>query len=154
MKVIELSQGYETLVDDEDYESLPKSGWYVRKGSGGKVYAERHFGSQTRLMHNVLMGGRGVDHINGSGLDNQRSNLRFATQSQQGANRRVVKAASGFKGVFKYGNRWRAEITCQYKVYRSEKYKYPQEAALAYDKLATDLFGEFAATNKILGLLL
>lgn len=104
------------------------------------------------LMHRLVMGfpsGRQVDHINGDGLDNRRSNLRLASMSQQQMNRTATGwGRSGYKGVTFHGatGLWMARCTkdgkCQ-TVYR----KSVEEAAKAYDQLARQTFGEFARLN-------
>ena len=52
-------------------------------------------------MHNLLLGTREVDHINGNGLDNRRCNLRRADRFQQAYNRPTQrnKKSAGIKGV-------------------------------------------------------
>src|SRR3990167_8936868 len=85
-----LSQRIYTLVDDEDYERLNKFNWILKKsGTEGLVYAQTTFQLQRLIL--PCPKGKVVDHINGNGLDNRRSNLRIASKSQSVQNRRTSK---------------------------------------------------------------
>jgi len=57
--------------------------------------------------------------------------------------------SSGFKGVSKHGNNWRAEITCDGIKYRLGTYKTKEKAADAYNLGALKYFGKDAFLNKI-----
>ena len=93
----------------------------------------------------------GIDHIDWNGLNNQSSNLRLCSTSQNGANKRKNegKYSSQFKGVtwFKLANKWKADIQCNKKVFTLVLFISEEEAARAYDKRAQELFGEFAHLN-------
>ena len=111
MKKITLTQGKETIVDDDDYEILMEHKWYAHKSSRkkDKFYAERMApvdsnGKQKIIhIHRVIINapkGMQVDHINGNPLDNRRENLRICTNQQNGMNRGKPKDnTSGYKGV-------------------------------------------------------
>ena len=62
---------------------------------------------------------------------------------------------SGFKGArwIKKCNKYRARIGFRGKVVELGFYNTAREAARAYDYVAARVFGEFALTNKFLGLL-
>lgn len=97
-----------------------------------------------------------IDHINGDRSDNRISNLREATQDQNRKNLRMkVTNKSGFKGVswHKSWNKWIATITKDRKHILIGGFTYPEEAAIAYDNAAVKLHGNFARTNKSLGLI-
>lgn len=110
-------------------------------------------------MHQDVIGenkGGNIDHINHDTLDNRRENLRPCTVSQNGANQGVrVNNTSGFKGVslFKRDQVWQAYINMFGKRRHLGYYATPIEAALAYDRAALEYHGEFAMTNKAMGLL-
>lgn len=102
MKKISLTKGKYALVDDEDFDELSKYSWC----SPGR-YAERgtfkngiHKGI---LMHRQIMGakkGQEIDHIDRNRLNNQKSNLRFCTRSENVINAGMLKNnVSGVKGV-------------------------------------------------------
>lgn len=87
-KKIPLSRGKFALVDKEDYEDLSQFPWFFHpyRDTG---YAKRseYISSKPRVyinqsMHRRIMNApesKVVDHINGNGLDNRKSNLRVVT---------------------------------------------------------------------------
>lgn len=94
-----------------------------------------------------------VDHVNGNGLDNRRTNLRLVTVSQNSMNRSRVYGKTGFKGVEINGGTFRAQITRDGRTLRGKRRKTAAEAATDYDMMARELHGEFACTNADIGLL-
>lgn len=105
-------------------------------------------------MHRLIMNakkGIQVDHINRDTLDNRRQNLRFATPSQNAANKIIGENnKSGFKGVFwdRYSNSWHAKIKVNYKQIHIGFFKTPEDAAKAYNQVALKHFGKFALLNQ------
>lgn len=86
-----------------------------------------------------------IDHKNGHPSDNRLCNLRLAQKWQQRANqKRRSDNQSGFKGVRANKGKWCARLRkkghtlCQY------GFNTPEEAHLAYLKMAKAHFGEFA----------
>ena len=168
MQEIELSQGQAALVDDVDFEFLSQWKWYanwvptlrgyyaVRKtrvaehGRGGKrrwVFMARVVAGRMGLE----IAGLDVDHIDRTApLDNQRSNLRVATRSQNKNNQGSRRGSSSrFKGVTwsKASGKWRAYITPNGKEQHLGYFTDESSAALAYDFAAARLHGEFAVLN-------
>ena len=93
-KYIPLTQGLFSIVDDEDYEYLSQWKWYANRNYY-TYYAMRHTTNKTGknttiCIHTQLLGKKDnlyVDHIDGDGLNNQRSNIRHVTPSQNNENR-------------------------------------------------------------------
>jgi hypothetical protein len=93
-----------------------------------------------------------VDHINGNGLDNRKSNLRLATRNENLRNQRTRtdhNKSSKYKGVWfdKSRNKYRASITINGKCKKLGTFGDQIEAAKAYNQHAADNFGEFAVLN-------
>jgi hypothetical protein len=130
MKVITLSNGKETLVDDEDYEFLSRWRWKDANG-----YAKRTARYGTLAIHREVMGakpGQIVDHINQNKLDNQKHNLRFVTKAQNAMNSKsFITNTSGVKGVYyeKRDSTWTAHIQINHKSVRLGTFKTREEAA-------------------------
>ena len=157
MKRIKLTHGKFALVDDEDFEKIYKYSWHL-KCTWGIYYAMGWEVSNGKhiLMHRLIMGAKKdqkIDHIDGNGLNNQRKNLRFATNSQNQANCRKQKrkTSSKFKGVCwdNRDKRWLAYIKKDQKAYRLGSFHSEIKAARIYNKKAIELFGEFARLNII-----
>jgi len=156
MKEILLTQGKAALVDDEDYEYLSQFKWCARKERDDLFYARRAVkGNVYYSMHRLILNapkGMEVDHINGNGLDNQRSNLRLCTKSQNQHNSHIRQDnKSGFKGVHWVNKckRWRAKITIHGTQIHLGHFRIPEQAALAYNKAAIKFHGEFARINQV-----
>ncbi len=156
-------RGY-ALVDDEDYEFLSKWNWYpnIRKyeGRSNLFYAYRREKesnwNQNILMHREIMRppkGMFIDHIDGNGLNNQKSNLRIVTNRQNCINTQLYKNnTSGFKGVS-----WRKKEKCFTvqiclggKRLSETGFKDVKDAAIRYNELAKKHHGEFARLNIII----
>lgn len=142
------------LIDDSDYAQVSQYIWYA---SGNRLTT-----SKGVLMHQLIIGkkpGKITDHKDRNGFNNQRVNLRFVDKSQNRANscKKVRNGSSKYKGVWKSVEHykdstyihWVAEITYLYKKHYLGRYKTENEAAIAYNKAATQYFGEFANLNLI-----
>jgi len=153
---IPLPQGFVAMVDLEDYDHVMAGGsWRVSTGRWSTRYAMRHIKRadgkrSTQQMHTLLTGWPLVDHIDGNGLDNRRSNLRPATNAENQRNRGPNRNnSSGFKGVSwqKGKQKWQAGIVVDGRRHFLGYHATAEEAALAYDIAALESFGEFAWLN-------
>lgn len=94
--------------------------------------------------------GMEVDHINGNGFDNRRCNLREVTKSQnQRWSGKHCISSSRFKGVTwnKKNSKWVAQIHTPPRSRYIGLFEDETEAAKAYDRVALELYGEFAKIN-------
>ena len=106
-----------------------------------KYYAHRlvymfHFGNYPKTL----------DHVDGNRTNNRIHNLRPASNSNNGANRRLgINSKTGFKGVHKIKEeRFRAYITINKKRKHLGYFKTVIDAHQAYQIAAKEVFGEFA----------
>lgn len=155
MRKIPLSQGKFALVDDDDYDFLIQWKWYAHK-ERESYYAVRKSvrlnGKQKMIyMHHILLGtpvGMKCDHQDRNSLNNQRRNLRIATNAQNLINRPSQSNNKlGIKGVYRVGNKFRASIIFKGKTIHLGAYSSLKEAGKAYDRKAKELFGDFAWLN-------
>jgi len=157
-----LTRGLATIVDDVDADWLNQWKWCANptqpRGGQPCYYAARNIkishGTYTKvLMHRAIIDAPHkvfVDHINGNKLDNRRSNLRPATNSQNLANRHSIKNRYGYLGVWRNqadSGGYYGFITCQGKHHRTVTFPLAEDAAKARDALARQLFGDFAMLN-------
>ena len=153
-KAIPLTQGYEALVDDEDYERLSKHKWRIELPS----LDIRRIGDSARMVWQIISipPYLEADHRNGNRLDMQRANLRICTRAQNQQNQRKTRkiTSSKYKGVCFYrpSKKWQANIGFQ-DIFGQNACMFlgtfpaEEEAAKAYDEAARRYFGEFAALN-------
>lgn len=147
MRKIPLTRGKFALVDNADFQSISGFNWQACPHRR-TWYARR--AQKPQSLHQFIMGINGVDHVNGNGLDNRRSNLRPATNSQNAMNRRKPRGTlSKFKGVTwnRSANKWHAQIKLNGKLKYLGVFSIETDAAKAYDGAASDLFGSFARLN-------
>lgn len=147
---------YVVLVDDWDFDAVNAYRWCVMR-AGNTRYAIRFEivnGKQvTVLMHRAIIApgdDLSIDHINGNGLDNRRSNLRACTHADNLHNNRKSKAGGRFKGVVKIqSGRYSARIGYKGKTVCLGTFALEIDAALAYNAAAERLYGEFARPNEV-----
>lgn len=153
---IPISGGLFALVDESDAEDLARFKWAIQRTSTN-VYAVCSQRGRTIMMHRQIMGTQGdemIDHKDGNGLNNQRSNLRPCTNTQNVRNQRKHRdGRSRFKGVtLKSEGRWSVQIVHDGDQIRLGTFDDEVRAARQYDRAARLLFKEFARTNEDLGL--
>ena len=139
------------IVDAEDYERVNRYKWCV-SAKGNTIYAYRKDHGKNVYLHQFLMKppkGMVVDHIDGNGLNDRKSNLRVCTKQQNLCNRGPIVRSSQFKGVHfcKWTQKWYATIRHGGVTIRLGPFDDEVEAARAYDRKAYELFGEYAYLN-------
>lgn len=136
------------IVDAEDADLLHSSWWQVVM-FGTHPYVAHSSTRGTRLLHREIgsrLGYSLVDHVNGDGLDNRRSNLREASPRQNAQNqRRKRPGSSQFKGVRRRNGRWQARIVVNGVQTSLGWFDDEREAAAVYDAACILHFGAFAA---------
>ena len=156
MKEIPLTQGKVAQVSDHRFDYINQWKWYANEYKGGPWYACRNDkkrpSKKTILMHRVITNapdGTETDHFDGNGLNNQDDNLRVCSHAQNMKNKKKrLDNTSGYIGVVwnKANKKWIAQIGYN-DTHVSKTCESITEAARIYDKLAKELFGEFARTN-------
>ncbi len=139
------SRGLVALIDDDDYERCSGYAWHAYRSLKAKTWYAK---SGALLLHRVIMGAtlgdkREIDHRNGDGLDCQKSNLRFATSSQNKINT-PPRGRSGIKGVRFKANRWEVAIKLGGKSVYLGRFVTAEEASAVYNQRAVQEHGQFA----------
>jgi hypothetical protein len=144
------------LIDDEDFEAVRKFVWTA----SGRVHKDNKwlypcshvpsFGYTVAMHRLILPAPKGMitDHINGDRFDNRRQNLRICTKAENMRNRQKgVRTKCKYKGVHKHGRKYLASICANSIQKVIGSFDSELDAALAYDRAAIELHGEFARLN-------
>ena len=152
---IQLTKRYVAIIDAADVPVADGLNWSA-KVNPWTVYAQRSIrkpdGRWTTIyLHRILLGDdpRQVDHIDGDGLNNRRSNLRWATHAENQRNsRRAVTNTSGFKGVHWHARdrRWLAQIMLDGRRLHLGYFDCRHAAHRAYCEANARLHGQFGRT--------
>ena len=152
MKMIPVSDKF-AMVDDEDYPILSRFKWRIHTGKhttyarSSISYEDSNDDTKAIFMHRLIMGCKNkmIDHKDGNGLNNQKSNIRYASCAENVYNSklgRIVGAA-----LDKRHNVWNSFISFNNKKYNIGTFKTQEEAAEARDKAAIVFHGDFASLN-------
>lgn len=144
------------FIDGEDLEKVDKYKWFA---AYDKTIDNYYIMSSTKKpkrlrLHRFIMDcpeGMVVDHIDGNTLNNCKSNLRICTMKENAKNKKPYKnkTHSKYKGVHKSGNKFELQMNINGKYKYIGTYKTEEEAALKYNELAKEHYGQFARLNII-----
>lgn len=140
--------GHTVYIDSEDAALISGFKWILRPTTGN-LYAVANRRKSAYLMHRLIAGPdiyETVYHINTNGLDNRKNNMLIDKSKSKGQT-----GSSRFRGVSwspdKHG--WKAVVWDA----RTKHLTYcgvhstEEEAAEAYDRGATAIFGKYARLN-------
>lgn len=153
MAIIKI-KNQQVLIDNEDAQLISQYKWHLAYGPR-TAYARTSIRINQKykktFMHRLILGLTNpniqVDHIDGNGLNNQKSNLRICTASENSRNGRAhLDAVSRYKGVSFEQNTWAAKMRTK-EHYLCKRFTTECAAALQYDKWAKKYYGKFARLN-------
>ena len=151
-----LTQGKVAVIDAADVHLVQGRNWFTAR-SRSTFYARTNTPRLTKnaaqgflLLHRVIMDAPDhlqVDHEDGDGLNCRRSNMRLATNAQNGMNKRRVSATmSGKKGVTWHcrQHKWNARIMAHGVMHNLGSFSELADAKAAYDLASKRLHGQFS----------
>ena len=150
-KTIKLTQGFEAIVDDEDFYFLSRFNWYYKKGYATTTLKTFAGKSICISMHRLICPGKSgmvIDHCDRNPLNNCKDNLRAVLPGVNSHNSTRKLPKSGFVGVeIINGGRFRARIIIQGEVKELGTYATGEEASKAYNEAAHKYYGGLALTS-------
>ena len=152
MKLINLTQGKQTIVDDEMFDYLNQWKWHL--GKGGYAYRRIYLsdgkcGFISVYMHRLINNTPDnfqTDHINRNKLDNRKVNLRTVTSSQNRMNKDLRRDnKSKHVGVWFEKSRmmWVAELMVNNKKVFMKRFKSIKDAIKSREEAEEEYFGEY-----------
>lgn len=125
-----LTCGSNVIIDDEDFDMLPKTGWYLQRkekhNSGTDYVIHDSYSFMHRYIlskHGIDLHGKVVDHINRNGLDNRKNNLRIVDTSINKKNQNPIKNNQfNFNGIYLEYNKSKDYLRFRVS-WNKEKYK-------------------------------
>ena len=157
MKELSLSNSeLKALVDDEDYEKAKNFLWQIHFQEQKPCRIVR---SLKNCRHQSLTAfifndeGALIDHKDRNIFNNQKTNLRYADNTDNVCNREKFKGSysSKYKGVHwsDFHKKWRGVLWYKKKQYHLGYFETDKEAAIAYNNKAIEIHKEFACLNVI-----
>ena len=154
---------YVAFVDEQDQKVLERTWWVTKSRNSFYAFAKINGKdvSMHRFIYNLSDPKVVIDHKDFCGLNNTRENARVATVGQNNANRRKslkTKMSSPYKGVSWHKNikkrPWQAYIRISQNGDTRRRvflgyFATQEEAALAYNRAASQYFGEYAHLNQV-----
>jgi hypothetical protein len=164
----------EVLISEETYHLITESPLYapkkmvenLRKHSNGYAFYQKNhpqkdgsYVNETLYLHKIM-----ADHFlgdpeseehkyvmfkNGNKLDCRLENLCWATRSEITRNTKKHHSKSGFRGVYREGDRYRATLYNRAERIDIGFFQTAEEAAMAYNKKSMEIFGRTRSLNKI-----
>jgi len=137
--MIKLDKEFEYLAEIAKFDS--SNGYYRIYQNGEKEY-----------VHRIVAGsksGQLVDHINRDKTDNRACNLRICDKALNNYNRGINNPLG--RGIYfdRSGDRYRACISHKNKTLKLGSFKSVEEAKKAYNKKASEIYGEAAYQHKL-----
>lgn len=128
-------------IDKEKLEDVLVHKWHL--SSNG--YANTRIKGRVVGLHRLVKGNSGklwIDHKNGDKLDNRMENLRFATPSENAANKKATRVY-----FYKPTKSWNARVYKDGKQVYSRYFKEREVALTAQRKAHKIFYGEYAFAN-------
>lgn len=111
------------------------------------IYLHKHV-AEKFLEHTKTEKKNLVGAINGNKLDCRLDNLVYRSRAVS-SRKRKTSSKTGYTGVYKENNRFRAVISINRKSVHIGMYDTPEEAALAYNKKSKEIYGDSGKQNKV-----
>jgi len=165
VRFVPLTKGLFARVDVADFADVSRWNWCATKGGASDRYSknDKWYAARGRtpkekaatgrkavvLLHRYILKvgpKQKIDHVDRDGLNNRRKNLRLATNAENAMNM-PARNATGFKGVSRHKNGWRAVIKHNYRNINLGSFDTKEDAARAYDAAAIRLHPEHALLN-------
>ena len=151
MKIIKAVCGKDIIVDDADLNRLIEHSWYI-KSARNTFYAFTLINGKEIRMHILILNisdkKQQIDHKDGNGLNNSKTNLRPCTHGQNGQNKSGY-GKSKYKGVTLESGKWRARLIINGKKTSLGTFAKEEDAANAVNKAIEESGNSFYRRNII-----